>query len=1257
MNKIITAALAVIIILTAVSACAKGSRPVDSRDLAQSPFASFRDIPGITEREISDIEALKKEHDTFIYAMTLSTEAFLKESDENGEVGESAVGESAVGESAVGESAVGESAVGGYAALFCEWLTDLFGIRFKPEIFVWSDLVEKLNAGEIDFAGNLTPTPERRKIYHMTDPVAERQYKTIQLAGSPPLNRIALTRPLRYVFIEGAAIAGTVASVTESGAYEAMFVNNYEEAYRALESGTADAFIGDSAVILSFDAYGDVYADDFLPLIFSSVSMATAKDEFASVISVITKAQRNGAIPYLNNLFNKGYQAYKKNKFFMQLSEAERMYLKNSSSIPMAARYFNYPIDFYNTYEKKWAGLAFDVLREIEELTGLTFTVVNNNNTNLSELYEMVRVGEAYLVPELLISNERKEHYIWTERKFITDQYALISKSRLPNVSANEISNMRVGLIKDTVRAGLFHTWFPNAANVREYDTDENAMFAAERGEVDMVMSSKNRMISYLNYYGLSDYKANYLFNYPYEATFGFNKNQAVLCSIVDKALSHIDTYVITEQWMTKTYDYKTKLMEAQRPWLIGAIVLFSTVLALVLVMFNRNRKYGKRLKKLFREVSEANRVKNISINIMENILNSIDTMIYVSDPQTNEILFINDNMKRQFNIEGDCTGQLCYKLLQKNMDKRCDFCPCIRLDKEPDKAVVWDERNSLTNLIYHNTDRYIDWSDGKTVHIQHSVDMTELIAAKEFAEQSSRYKSNFLATVSHEIRTPMNAILGISEIQLQAGALSPDTEEAFKKIYESGDLLLYIINDILDLSKIEAGKLDLTPVKYNLLNMINDTTQLNSMRYESKHLLFTIHIDENTPLELFGDELRIKQVLNNVLSNSYKYTNTGKIEFSVFSELIPDDHMGNVMLVFRISDTGQGMTEYQVKKLFDEYTRFNTEANRSTVGVGIGMNIVKRLIDMMGGSIDVQSEPDKGSVFTVRIPQKLAGHDVCGPESPDRLRALSSQNTSMLERAQLTREYMPYGSVLVVDDVETNLYVVNGMLDIYGLKIEMVSSGFDAIEKIKSGDVYDIIFMDHMMPKMDGIETVKRIRSMGYSNSIIALTADALAGRDKMFFENGFDRYISKPVDLHELNLVLNEFIRDKKPPDVVEAARKEQHDKEQENNVSGQNVAKESGVDNILAIDIKKAIKILEDLYARIHNLDEDGIDQFNVTVHGMKSALSNIGEKELYSKARKLEKAGINLNFDYLYTETPVLINGLKSLIANLKPGNKS
>ena len=542
-------------------------------------------------------------------------------------------------------------------------------------------------------------------------------------------------------------------------------------------------------------------------------------------------------------------------------------------------------------------------------------------------------------------------------------------------------------------------------------------------------------------------------------------------------------------------------------------------------------------------------------------------------------------------------------------------------------------------------------------------IDITERRRLEQ-AELANKAKDRFLAHMSHEMRTPMNALLGIAEIQLQNETLPADVAEAFGQIYDSGDLLLNIINDMLDLSRIEAGKMELVPVNYDIPSLINDTAQLNRLRYESSSVDFILQIDENTPNNLYGDELRIKQVLNNVLSNAFKYTSHGTIEFSVSCEHGDETAASQpeaekiVTLVFSVKDTGQGMTEEQISKLFDEYTRFNADANRETAGTGLGMNIVKRLVNLMNGNISIQSELGIGSLFTVRIPQKQIGAAVCGADIAKKLRDFRFQSMVISKKVQFLREYMPYGKVLVVDDVESNVYVAKGLLSPYGLTIETSSSGFDAIKKIENGNVYDIIFMDYMMPRMDGIEAAKIIRVMGYSNAIIALTANALLGQEKMFLENGFDGFISKPIDSRELNHVLNEFIRNKKPPEVVEAARREQKEKEKKNSLSPQTAAQNDRYSKLklktfFLEDAKNAVDVLENLNKKINILGGEELKLFITTVHGMKSALANIGENELSGFALQLEQAGEQRNLDIMANDTSILINDLKLMIEKYKP----
>ena len=412
----------------------------------------------------------------------------------------------------------------------------------------------------------------------------------------------------------------------------------------------------------------------------------------------------------------------------------------------------------------------------------------------------------------------------------------------------------------------------------------------------------------------------------------------------------------------------------------------------------------------------------------------------------------------------------------------------------------------------------------GQPIVAAYSRDVSEKVHA-EAAEANSLAKSRFLAKMSHEIRTPITAVLGISEIQLQNTGLTPEVEEAFAKIHNSSTTLLDIVNDILDLSAIEAGKMRVAQEKYAIESLISDIAQLHLVNLGSRSINFNIRIDPQIPLELIGDSVRIKQIFNNILSNSFKYTTEGEVTLYLARQDADTD--GRIILSAAISDTGRGMTNTQVAALFDDYTRFHTEEANHISGTGLGMPIVYSLVKLMGADIDVESMVGQGTTVVVHIPQKMSGPEVLGEEKAGRL----EQFLLDIKKGDFVQDAIPHGSVLVVDDVEANLYVARGMLGFYDLEIETCTTGYEAIEKIKAGRSYDIIFMDQMMPGITGMEAVQRLRGMGYKAPIVALTADAFIGRAEEFLRVGFDGYISKPIQAVHLNTVLNKFIQNKVP------------------------------------------------------------------------------------------------------------------------------
>ncbi|MDR3011688.1 MAG: response regulator [Chitinispirillales bacterium] len=509
----------------------------------------------------------------------------------------------------------------------------------------------------------------------------------------------------------------------------------------------------------------------------------------------------------------------------------------------------------------------------------------------------------------------------------------------------------------------------------------------------------------------------------------------------------------------------------------------------------------------------------------------------------------------------------------------------------------------------------------------------------------ASKAKSDFLAKMSHEIRTPMNAILGVAQIQQEKENLPEETKSAFDIISHSSMTLLSIINDILDMSKIETGKLTLNPIEYDVPSLICDVVQLNVTRVDSKPVDFKLLVDENLPVVLFGDDLRVKQILNNILSNSFKYTGEGSINLSITHAADID---GNTALTFKVTDTGQGIREEDLKELFSEYLRLNIDINRNVEGTGLGLNIVRRLVTMMDGWIDVESEYGKGSTFTVTVRQKMVlGAGIIGAEYSKKLQDFCFAGIMRRDDKHIDRTPMPHGSVLVVDDVETNLLIAEMLLTPYELKIEKATSGPVAIEKIKNGKTYDIVFMDHMMPEMDGIEAAAELRAYGYGGIIVALTANAIVGNREMFISNGFDDFLSKPVSVQELDEILNKYIHCKYSDEDVDAPADQTGAPIEAKVLTPPRSApikmNERFLD-ALKRDVTKSIAMMRETVA------SGDIKLFTTAAHGLKSVLAAVGEYEKSELALALETAGRNDDMEFISVNIDKFITTLEELVEN-------
>ena len=571
-------------------------------------------------------------------------------------------------------------------------------------------------------------------------------------------------------------------------------------------------------------------------------------------------------------------------------------------------------------------------------------------------------------------------------------------------------------------------------------------------------------------------------------------------------------------------------------------------------------------------------------------------------------------------------------------------------------------------------------------------------ILARKFGDlySASSAKTDFLANMSHEIRTPLNAILGFSELAL----LAPDEDNALpnlRNIHNSATNLLGLVNDILDISKIESGKLELHPREYELISLLNDAITFNTVRIGSKPLVFHLELDETLPSRLYGDDLRIRQILNNLLSNAIKFTREGEIKFSVSctsgANAAPNDSAvtqeGIIYLSFAVRDTGTGIKPEDRKKVFSRYDQGGSKEGRVIEGTGLGLAITRELAEMMDGSITLESQYGKGSLFTVTIRQKIVpGSKPVGREIAGVLENLSFRNRN-LSYNNFKRVQMPMVRVLVVDDVQSNLDVARGFLSLYGMQVDTAESGEAAVNILREKpEIYDLVFVDHMMPGVSGQEVLKTLRNgIGgiYAGSlpVIALSANALIGSKEMFFSMGFQDFIPKPINALTLDNVLKKWIPEHKIQDQESnhEPNHEQHKRDEpvrtiepiepidgintikgRENSGGDDESYRYMLDSFCADSLDKISSLKHIIYSLGNTSTEntnhaDKPSQETVTLlktllRSIKNSALSIGADDFAAETSALEEKQEECSLSDLAAELPGFIQGLQNLTKKIK-----
>ena len=1326
-----------IVVLFVCFMCFPASASVRQADAFSDYLNDFRIIPEVTPEEITAIEAAIKRHDgTFSYGNVPGSEAFIT------------------------RDGVGD----GFSEYFCQMLSTMFGAKFVTTYHDWDDLITAINNHSLDFTGELTDTPERRRTYFMTDTFHNRTIKIFTNRNAGKLEDIVIERPLRYAVLEG-VITGEQAKKVSPFAFTLVPVPNYAVAIEALRTMSIDAFLEEDTAVVALAEHDFIRADDYFPLIYSPVSFSTTNPELQPFISIMDKFLKHGGREHLDYLYKKGTRALFRHLVDIELTDEERDFIKNhiknGVSIPFAAHSENYPISFYNKTDKEFQGIALDVLEAITEITGLQFKPLHLPEATTKDLKKNIAEGEAMLITGLTAVDKKDSPFLWTQEPYSSGNYsALISTALHPGVALDKILNTRVGIIADTVHERIYNSWFPGNTNSTIYSSAQEAFAALQEKEIDFIMGSRNFLLSQTNYLKQPPFKAALIFDYDLPVHFVLNSNAHPLHTILDKAQKRVNLRQINNHWVSRVFDYNSKMMYDIFPYLCAFIAILGVLLVITVFVFIKNKQLSKNLEQQIfirtRELYKTTEELKERSGTLQAIFSSIPDHIVCRDlnatiTQCNES-FLQLLGKRHEEVIGRKASEIFGPLIENysNYQKHDSNVVQTGNIRVAEETVIF--QTAQPKRIYEVIKSPILYFNESVGLLSIARDITERKAAEAAAQEASLAKSSFLAQMSHEIRTPMNAILGMTELLMHEN--TTDTVLGYTvDIRNACRGLLAIINDILDISKIESGKLEVVPARYHISSLLVDVVSIIKTRADKKVISFVVNIDSTIPSEFYGDELRIKQVLINLLTNAVKFTHEGQITFTVSGKMEDDA----CQLTFAVTDTGMGVKSEDIQKIFVMFQQVDTKRNRNIEGTGLGLSISKQLVEMMGGSLDVESELGVGSTFTVTIRQKIVNRQpVASLKHPDRNSVLVYENRpaylssiiyaldslgcrhkicsnrselhNLLEtftydcifisslyistvqniilqkqpkavlvvvnaddnsyskgnvisvsmpihclhlanilnhgyrgrgtranNAHVAEIIAPKAKVLVVDDNAVNLKVAAGIMKLYKIQADTASNGIRAVEMVQETD-YDLIFMDHMMPKMDGIDTTIAIRALGEQYSripIVALTANAVSGVKEMFKAEGLNDFLSKPIEMSKLDAILKKWLpkhtqESREEPALAKGAYCEISGLDTQKGIrnSGGIAEYYTEILSIYATDSKNRLAEME----RFHK--EGNIKALTICIHAVKSASANIGADELADMAMKLEDAGKIGHTEYINANLQVFTNSLELLLGNIQ-----
>ncbi|MDR1050088.1 MAG: response regulator, partial [Deltaproteobacteria bacterium] len=990
----------------------------------------YRKIPGVTLEEAGALDALRGR--TLVFGSLYSGAAF--------------------------SSRDGKKA--GFLVRFYQSLAGMFGVEVRHKFMSRVELGKAFFDGGVDLTCELPPELLEAGVLRAPTPVFRRQVVVFQKKAAPEAGEAAGLVRGALGFLENSEAAPLVLGSAPEDVRPVYF-KDYDQAMRSLVAGEISAFFDEPPALVHPGDFREVEVRNYFPPVEGSLYLASNNPELAPLVSVFQKFLEAGGTSWLFSLYDRSHDENRRIIFEDGLGDELGDYLRRlrqaGAPLRVASKGYDYPESFHNARTGRFEGIAIDVLDDLRDVTGLDYEIVSAPGASYDELKLLLSTGRADILGPVDFLEEREGGNFLLSRPFSYDRYAVISLRGTPDLKFSQIAYVRVGLVPGVVFSDIFAMWFPAKTNAPVFPDMEEATRALRLGKIDYLMGSRNYLLSLHNYHEEPLYKLALTFDEEVPSGYAYRPEDGRLRNLVDEAMAYVDSYQIQSQWTSRMFNYNRKFFRDVVPLLAAFTVLLAAGVLVLTRMNEKNKRLNKNLEGLVEartgELRKAKDELANEKNFLSIILQTCPVSLVIT--REGEISYINPFAQRAFGKrKGDrWADSFADDEVRRNFLERLEVGGGIDWRPVTLKKADGGRCEALLNTFhihYHGVRSHANWLNDVTELRRKA---RELVQAREAAENSSRAKSELLANMSHEIRTPMNAILGLTRLALQTD-LDDGQREYLEKTMSAAASLLGIINDILDFSKIEAGKIEMERIPFRLGEVLESAVNLFVFKAREKKIELILDVRPGAPSRLLGDPLRLGQILNNLMGNAMKFTETGSVTLVVEGAGTAGSE---VLVKFQIVDTGIGLSKEQSDKLFKAFSQADSSFTRRYGGTGLGLAISKSLVEIMGGRIWVDGRPKVGCTFgfTVRL-----GLDERSSPDPGPGRPLAGLK------------------VLAVDDYEPSLRVVAGYLEALGAEVLTAGGAAEALGRLAPGG-FAAVVMDMDRPGIPALELAREIRGL----------------------------------------------------------------------------------------------------------------------------------------------------------------------------------